>query len=245
MNNAKQKKDILREKIKTQGLEVYNGGTQDNEGHYMESINVEGLNIPLLWYDTMMHVIKPDNSFEHIGAIKNTIRNKSYTESIRQEGEGGEKMDEGYKKLLDRQDQDIRDHKQEIAARDARLQNEMAEREARYHKESAEREERIISAIKDLKLDVTKSVTDTKELMKAELSEMKQSVIRSEGSISDTEKHIQTMVTQNHWGRVATVVTILAICATIGATLWAAVWSVSRNSVQQPTVKQSDVLKTP
>lgn len=103
------------------------------------------------------------------------------------------KMEDGYKKLIDRLDQDMRDHKKEIRDRDDRLYNEMKERELRLHNEMKEREEHILSAISNISKD-----------------------------IKDTEQHVRTMVTQNFWGRIGSIIAILAICATVGATIWAA-----------------------
>lgn len=74
---------------------------------------------------------------------------------------GTHNMEEGYKRLLDRLDQDIRDHRKEIAERDARLQAEMREREARLHAEMREREERIIKVLEE-SLAGQKEVLDLK-----------------------------------------------------------------------------------
>jgi hypothetical protein len=202
--------------------------------------------------DRKVNLLNPNDHSEYKVVIKSSIlddgnfreyyhsnENKDSRESVKRcnycptiEKKGSFIMDEGYKKLFDRLDQDMRDHKQEIRDRDARLQTEIAEREARYHKESAEREDRIMAAI-----------ADSGERMRNEMSEIRQTVNRSEGYIHDTEKHIQTMVTQNRLGRIGTIVTILAICATIGVTIWAAVWSVSRNQPIQQTSKQSETQK--
>lgn len=78
--------------------------------------------------------------------------------------ESGDDMDSGYQKLIDRLDQDMRDHKQEIRNRDSALLKDAQERENRYkqemieqnsrlREEAKEREERILNAINDLKSD--------------------------------------------------------------------------------------------
>jgi MoxR-like ATPase len=69
--------------------------------------------------------------------------------------DGGEPMDESIKMLVDRMDKDLREHRQEIRDRDARLQSEFQEREKRTHDEVKEREERIISSLAEVKNEST------------------------------------------------------------------------------------------
>lgn len=56
---------------------------------------------------------------------------------------GSEHMDDNTRVMLEQLKEDMREHKQEIRDRDARLQLEMQEREERYRQDSKEREERI------------------------------------------------------------------------------------------------------
>lgn len=76
----------------------------------------------------------------------------------------GDNMDDSTRTLLNRLDQDMRDHKQEMRDRDASILADAKERENRYREEmkaqderwrqeSKEREERIISALNDMKGD--------------------------------------------------------------------------------------------
>lgn len=169
------------------------------------------------------------NDNKHIEQIK-ALKNNP-TLSVR-----GDIMDDGYKKLLDRLDQDIRDHKQEIRDRDERLQSEMQERERRIHEEAKEREERILAAIQESNKRIEEKINDIKE-----------SVNRAESRIDDTAKHVHSMVTSNFWGRVATIGAIIAICATVFATVWAAVYTTKSSSTtqQQQNITPVPQSKTP
>ncbi|MBH0174751.1 hypothetical protein IHV09_14380 [Fictibacillus sp. 23RED33] len=113
---------------------------------------------------------------------------------------GGKYMDDGYKKLIDRLDQDMRDHKQEIRDRDSRLQSEMQEREERTIRDAKEREERILN-----------SITILGNQLDSKMNQIEQSIQRSESRIDATATHVQAMVTQNFWGRIATVLAIAGI----------------------------------
>jgi len=67
--------------------------------------------------------------------------------------QGGINVDEAYKRLIDRLDQDIRDHRKEIAARDAQLRNEMREREERIMKaleETLTKQKEILASQKEI-----------------------------------------------------------------------------------------------
>jgi len=91
------------------------------------------------------------NKYQHVySEILNNINEMSY-------GIGDQSMDEGFKKLIDRLDQDMRDHKQEMRDRDARLHNEMMEREERTSKMV----ENLLNAQNQL-LDTKLSHLDTK-----------------------------------------------------------------------------------
>lgn len=158
------------------------------------------------------------------------------------EGGANNMSDNTFKYLLDRLDQDIRDHKQEVRDRDQRLQAEMAEREKRYRDEAKEREERILSAIKQQSEDAKareerflQVVNEIKTDTKSELENIKQSVNRAEERIDATAKHVHSMVTTNFWGRVATVLAILAV----GVSLWAALKPSTTPSTPTPPNTQS------
>jgi hypothetical protein len=157
---------------------------------------------------------------------------------------GGENNmnNDAFKYIIDRLDQDMRDHKQEIRDRDARLQAEMKEREDRYRQdrkeleerflvlvqkqseEAKEREERMINAIRELKAET-----------KSELQDIKNSVDRAEQRIDATAKHVHSMVTTNFWGRIATVLAILAV----GVSLWAALKPSTPPTPSTPTNQQT------
>lgn len=124
---------------------------------------------------------------------------------------GGAGMEDGYKKLIDRLDLDIRDHKQEIRDRDARLQSEMQEREERIHREAKEREERILNSITSLGTQLDNKINT----LSSQINQIEQSVIRSEERIDSSVKHVQSMVSQNLWGRIATIVAIAGLTITI------------------------------
>lgn len=72
---------------------------------------------------------------------------------------GTHNMEEGYKRLLDRLDQDIRDHRKEIAERDAQLRAEMRERE-----------ERIIKALESTLTQQKELLMSHKELIDSKIT---------------------------------------------------------------------------
>ncbi|MCY9513328.1 hypothetical protein [Paenibacillus apiarius] len=87
---------------------------------------------------------------------------------------GGKNMDESTKMLIDRLDQDLRDHKQEVRDRDTKILTDAQEREQRYrtelveqHKlfreEAKEREERMMSAMNEMKAELKESFKDVKD----------------------------------------------------------------------------------
>ncbi|WP_339194230.1 hypothetical protein MKY95_20885 [Paenibacillus sp. FSL P4-0176] len=86
----------------------------------------------------------------------------------------GNNMDESTKALINRLDQDMRDHKQEIRDRDAAITADAKERENRYRdemkaqderwrQESKEREERLMSALNDMKNELRSDFQDVKD----------------------------------------------------------------------------------
>lgn len=72
---------------------------------------------------------------------------------------GTHNMEDGYKRLLDRLDQDIRDHRKEIAERDAQLRAEMRERE-----------ERIIKALESTLTQQKELLMSHKELIDSKIT---------------------------------------------------------------------------
>ena len=92
------------------------------------------------------------------------FENVMETASTNQGGAG--EMENVYQKLIDRLDQDIRDHKQEVRDRDAKWQAEILKREEFYRSESKEREQRIIKAFDDLKNDFKDVKNDVRESSK-------------------------------------------------------------------------------
>jgi len=83
--------------------------------------------------------------------------------------EGGNHMDEATKTILERLDKDIRDHKQEVRERDAKIIADAQEREQRYREEAKEREERMLHIVQEMKSDMK----DLKAEMKSDLQSFK------------------------------------------------------------------------
>lgn len=81
-----------------------------------------------------------------------------------------------------------------------KLSQEAKEREERYMKEASEREERILKALDQVEQRVNVNLSDIKE-----------SSTRSEERIDAISKHVQSIVTTNFWGRIATIIAILGI----------------------------------
>lgn len=138
---------------------------------------------------------------------------------------GGDAMS-NYDKMIDRLDQDMRDHKQEMRDRDALLQSEMKEREERYRQDRKELEERFLGFIqkqseeaKEREERMLNAIRELKTETKSELQDIKNSVDRAEQRIDATAKHVHSMVTTNFWGRIATVVAILAVAISLWAAL--------------------------
>lgn len=82
-------------------------------------------------------------------------------------GKGDEIVDDSTKILLERIDRDVRDHKQEVRDRDARLQMEFQEREKRIYEETKEREERILKALDDVRKGLKDDFKEAKDEAKA------------------------------------------------------------------------------
>lgn len=84
--------------------------------------------------------------------------------------------EEYMQRMLDRLDQDMRDHKQEMRDRDARLQADAQEREARYRTESKEREDRYRAEMKEREDRLIKTIDDgfktQKEILETKLDTM-------------------------------------------------------------------------
>ncbi|QHT61314.1 hypothetical protein GXP70_16020 [Paenibacillus lycopersici] len=129
--------------------------------------------------------------------------------------EGEEPMDEGYKKIIDRLDQDLRDFKKDISERDERIQRELLAREERFRQEATERESRARQDAKEREERILKALTDTTVKLENEMKDVKESVKRSEERIDTSTKHIQSLVTTNKWGNYATFIGVLAIFISI------------------------------
>ncbi|PYE47552.1 hypothetical protein HUB98_08955 [Paenibacillus barcinonensis] len=109
----------------------------------------------------------------------------------------GDSMDESTKMMLERLERDSREREEryhkDAQEREQRFRDEVKEQADLYRTEAKEREERIEKMINGLS-------TEIKE-------------IRSEAS--QTTKHVQSMVTSNTWGFIATVLAIVALAVTL------------------------------
>lgn len=125
------------------------------------------------------------------------------------EGGVNNMSDNTFKYLLDRLDQDIRDHKQEIRDRDARLQAEMQEREERNREDRKLLEDRIIALIQ-------KQTEEAKEreyrILKA-VDDIQQTVLRSEDRIDSAAKHIENVKIANTQKILTWVAIVVAVAA--------------------------------
>lgn len=136
----------LRQLFKEKGLEIINGNavTDANEA------------FPVLDLDQEFPVIMLKKTAYNPGRAGKELVRSAYVEHLRTllpeskkllnknnvlenndtatGTEGDIIMDESYKRLIDRLDQDIRDHKQEVRDRDLKLYHDMKEREERFLK---------------------------------------------------------------------------------------------------------------
>lgn len=116
----------------------------------------------------------PWESYISQGLLSSVLSNTLANKAAKSKTEASH-MDDWAKAILSRQDQDIRDHKQEMRDRDERLARDAAEREERYHRESVENERRYTSELKhhreiidlklntmDVKLDNISKATDVR-----------------------------------------------------------------------------------
>ncbi|WP_059043918.1 hypothetical protein [Paenibacillus rubinfantis] len=120
-------------------------------------------------------------------------------------------MDEVTRELISRLDKDIRDHKQEIRDRDAAQRSDAQEREARYREEMQEQNRIFRQEAKEREERMEKMVAGLSSEIKDIRSEIKD--IKSE--VSQNTKHVQSLVTANIWGLVATIVAIAALVVTV------------------------------
>ncbi|MED1950486.1 hypothetical protein [Brevibacillus centrosporus] len=127
------------------------------------------------------------------------------------EGGVNNMSDNSFKYLLDRLDQDIRDHKHEVRDRDQRIQNEMAEREERNREERKFLEERIIALVQ-------KQSEEAKEreyrVLKA-IDDIQQTVLRSEDRIDNAAKHLENVKIANT-SKILTIVALIIAIAALG-----------------------------
>lgn len=117
-------------------------------------------------------------------------------------------LDQSYKNLRE----DIKEREERIIKdadnRERRFQEEMT----RLRLESLEREERARIESKEREERMMKSLEQFEQRISGSFNEIKESSLRSESRIDDMAKHVQSMVTSNLWGRIATVIAILALC---------------------------------
>lgn len=98
--------------------------------------------------------------------------------------EGGDRVDEATKTILERLDKDIRDHRQELRERDSSTLADTQEREKRYQKEAKEREERMTNLVQEIKADLK----DFKTEIKADLKGLKTEI---EADLKDFETEVK------------------------------------------------------
>jgi len=106
--------------------------------------------------------------------------------------QGDTNMDESTKMLLDRLDRDLREHRQEIRDRDARLQAEFQEREQRIREETKEREERILRALQEIKQDMA----DFKSEIRQDIEDFKSEIRKDVTDIKEDNRAMRsTLIT--------------------------------------------------
>lgn len=149
----------------------------------------------------------------------------------------GRNMDDRYDMLINRLDQDIRDHKQELRDRDSLIQREMQERELRYREEMTSmeaRHQKKSEEIQDLFIEVTKEIKteliNQRTSINRVLSGYQTTLENIEKRMIDSEQNVRSMLNQNTWGRIGIIIAIITICVTVGATAWAAVYSLHNTS---------------
>lgn len=117
---------------------------------------------------------------------------------------GREKVEDTNKRLLDRLDQDIREHKQEMRDRDKQILDDAREREQRYREEMVIQNKLFREEAKEREERMEKMISS----LSSELKEIKQEA-------NQTTKHVQSLVTTNNWGLVAAILAVAALVLTV------------------------------
>lgn len=129
-------------------------------------------------------------------------------------------MDEGYKRLIDRLDQDIRDHKQEIRDRDARLQADAEQRENRYHDEAKEREERLIRLYDESLRRIDDQFNKHQKLIESKMETIDAKLDNVSGKIEHVQKQVDSIHEKNRFW-INLVIPVLAAIIVGLLTTWA------------------------
>lgn len=140
---------------------------------------------------------------------------RSESSPSQEKREDGDHMDESTKMFIERLERDSREREEryhkDAQEREERYRQEIIEQDRRFRLEAKEREERFEKLI----LRISSDITETKNSLKEDIKDVKDSVSRAEDKISSSTKHIQTLVTTNIWGLIATIVAIAALAVTI------------------------------
>lgn len=144
------------------------------------------------------------------GAMKSVLEqlDKSYKERAYASEGSDDSMDEGTRKLIDRIDQDFRDHKREMSSRDARILSEFQEREKRIHDESLEREKRLFDLVYGVKADIKDSLQQTNSNIDSFKAEMNSKLDKIESKANGSYWHTTAIV-------VATIALVISAIAII------------------------------
>lgn len=121
----------------------------------------------------------------------------SQTEAASTNQGGAGEVENVYQQLIDRLDQDMRDHKQEMRDRDAQYQRDAQEREKRYREE-----------MKDRMDTITNIVSDSEKRIENRMDRM-------ESRLDGIEDHTRSLVNTNFWQGIATIIGIAAIAVAV------------------------------
>ncbi|PAD31882.1 hypothetical protein [Paenibacillus sp. 7523-1] len=122
--------------------------------------------------------------------------NSQPLQSIKPPGKGDE-MDESTKMMMERLERDSR------------------EREERYHKDAQEREQRFRDEIKEQADLYRQEAKEREERIEKMINGLSSEIKEVRSEASQTTKHVQSMVTSNTWGFIATVLAIVALTVTL------------------------------
>lgn len=130
------------------------------------------------------------------GFFSTTIETGVTSQNNLQSG-GDNSMDESTKMLLERIERDSREREEryhrEAQEREERYRADMLEQDRRFRQDLKEREERMVSLVNGISTDISDVKTE----------------------FTETKKHVQSLVTTNIWGMIATVLAIVALAITI------------------------------